>query len=135
MENTNGLTLRFTKHAREQMEAKGFKEDVLREDFSAATADDNKIYPNKKYPGQFRVIAGKACLTGKPTGNGVFLVFTMYEDGVLTPPRADQMNTPQGQAYAKRYAKAKASGRTRRENEYWPRVHKRNGDMSHTLIK
>ena len=134
MKDTKGLTLRFTKHAREQMEAKGFTESALREAFSNATAADNKIYPNKKYPGQFRVIAGKACLTGKPTGD-TFLVFTMYEDGVMTPPREDQKNTPEGQAYARKYAKAKAAGRTKRKNEYWPRVHERNSEMGHTLIK
>ena len=130
METTEGLTLRFTKHAREQMEAKKFDEDVLKAGFALAKAEDNTIYPNAKYPGQFRVIVNKVCLIGKPCGN-VFLVFTVYADGVLTPPREDQLDTP----YAERYARAQKTGNLKRTNEYWPRVHQRRSEMRHTNVK
>ncbi|QNN99298.1 hypothetical protein SEA_FAUST_226 [Streptomyces phage Faust] len=130
MENTEGLTLRLTKHARTQMEAKGFKRENIDKMFSKP----DRVYPNRKFPGQFRVAGKGICLIGKPVGE-TFLVFTVYEDGVMTPPRKDQLDTPEGKAYAELYEKAKASGKVRRSNEYWPRVHERRGDIGHTLIK
>lgn len=134
MENTRGLTLRFTKHAQEQMEAKKFSWSTVQAGFKEATAENNTIYPNKKFEGQFRIIAGNACLVGKPMGN-TFLVFTVYEDGVMTPPRPDQLDTPQGREYARRYAKVWEDKAVKRRNEYWPRVHSRNSEIGHVKIK
>lgn len=130
MQNTNGLTMRFTKHARQQMEAKQFSWSTVRNGFAEATAENNTIYPNKKFEGQFRIIAGNVCLIGKPQ-NGVFIVFTVYEDGVMTPPRPDQLETPQGRMYAKRYGQVWKTGGIKRDNEYWPRVHRRNSEIRH----
>lgn len=135
MKNTEGLTLSFSKHAQDQMEAKEFDKNTIVEGFAKVT--ESNISPNKKFEGQFRVVVDNVCLVGKPMGN-TFRVFTLYEDGVMTPPREDQMDTPEGKAYAKLYNKAKRranGGPVRRTNEYWPRVHKRNGEMGHTLIK
>jgi len=135
VKNTNGLTLSFSKHAREQMEAKGFVENELRDGFTKVT--EKNISPNRKFEGQFRVVVGNVCLVGKPMGRE-FKVFTMYEDGVMTPPRKDQLDTPEGRAYAKLYEQAKRKakgGQVRRSNEYWPRVHERRSDAGHTLIK
>lgn len=131
MESTENYTLKLTAHARKQMEAKGFTQESINGMF---TAPEN-IYPNKKFEGQFRVVGNGICLVGQPMTDRTFLVFTMYEDGVMTPPRADQLDTPEGKAYAKRYEQARAKGNVRRQNEYWPRVHRRNGEMRHTLIK
>ena len=130
MESTKGYTLRLTAHAGRQMEAKGFSQEDVEETFN----NFDNIYPNRKFEGQFRIVGNGICLVGKPD-NGTFLVFTMYEDGVMTPPREDQLNTPEGKAYAERYRKAQAAGNVKRQNEYWPRVHQRNGDMRHTLIR
>lgn len=130
MESTEGYTLRLTAHARKQIEAKGFNENSVNEMFGAP----EKIYPNKKFVGQFRVTGNGICLIGKPTGRD-FLVFTVYEDGVMTPPRADQLETPEGKAYAALYSAAKRSGSVKRRGEYWPRVHERRGDVSHSQIK
>lgn len=129
MESTEGYTLKLTAHARKQMEAKGFDAESVEYTFNTP----EKIYPNKKFAGQFRVIGSGICLVGQPMKD-VFLVFTMYEDGVMTPPRPDQLDTPEGKAYAALYEKAVKSGRVMRDNEYWPRVHQREGDMRHKLI-
>ncbi len=32
-----------------------------------------------------------------------FIVITVYYDKILTPPRPDQLNTPQGKRFAERY--------------------------------
>ena len=130
MESTEGYSLRLTAHARQQIEAKGFNEDSVNEMFSAP----EKVYPNKKFVGQFRVTGNGICLIGKPTGKD-FLVFTVYEDGVMTPPRPDQLDTPEGKAYAALYSAAKRSGKGKRSGEYWPRVHQRKSDVGHAHIK
>lgn len=131
MESTEGYSLRLTRHASQQMEAKGFDLETVEYTFG----NPENIYPNKKFAGQFRVTGHGVCLIGKPMG-GEFLVFTIYEDGVMTPPRPDQLDTPEGRAYAERYEKALASKNVRRNGEYWPRVHERNkSDMRHKLIK
>lgn len=131
MESTEGYSLRLTRHASEQMEAKGFDLDSVTYTFE----NPKSVYPNKKFAGQFRVTGSGICLIGKPLGND-FLVFTIYEDGVMTPPRPDQLDTPEGKKYAALYEKAVATGRVKRNGEYWPRVHQRKkSDMRHKLIK
>lgn len=123
-------SLGFTEHAKEQMEKKNFKLEDIEEMFTKPA----RVYPNKKFEGQFRVAGKGICLVGAVFGSE-FRVITMYEDNVMTPPRADQLDNAEGQDYAKRYEAAKAGKRVRRKNEYWGRVHQRNGEMGHTLIK
>lgn len=131
MESTEGLELKLTAHANEQMK----KKNVDLERVQAAFVSPEKLYPNKKYAGQFRVVGNGLCLVGKPQGKE-FVVFTIYEDGVMTPPRPDQLNTPEGKAYAELYNRAQRTGKVRRQNEYWPRAHKRaSSDIRHTRIK
>jgi hypothetical protein len=132
MESTKGMALYLRLHAKEQMEKKGFKLERVEMMFS--DYENNHVSPNKKYHGQFRICGDGICLVGQPFGD-TFHVFTMYEDGVMTPPRPDQLETPDGQKYAKSYEKAIAGGSVKRSNEYWPRVHERNGDIRHKRIK
>lgn len=113
MESTEGFRLHATDHALKQILQKGFAVEKIREVFENPS---KKPYENKKYPGQFRVTGNGLCLVGKPKGN-TFTLITVYEDGVMTPPRPDQLDTPDGKAYAERYAKGKA-----RVNEYAPRA-------------
>lgn len=132
MESTEGYTMRLTAHARQQMEAKKFDKEIVEYTF----VNPAKVYPNRKFAGQFRVTGNGICLVGEPMRDGTFLVFTMYEDGVMTPPREDQKDTPEGQEYVALYNKALESGRVKRTNEYWPRIHERNdSEMGHTLIR
>lgn len=131
MKSTEGMSLRLTTHAKRQMEAKGFSS----EDVESVFNSPSRVYPNKKFEGQFRVAGKGICLIGKPEGN-MFLVLTAYEDGVMTPPRRDQLDTPEGKAYAKLYeeAKRRSNGKkVRRENEYWPRVHQRHNDINNMV--
>jgi len=139
MESTNGMKLIFTRHAEEQIEAKGFDKNFIVSEFPNVAED--KISPNKKFEGQFRVVVGNVCLVGAPM-YGMFRVFTLYEDGVMTPPRPDQMNTIEGQRYAHLYEKMQReknrtanNGNMKRKNEYWPRVHERRSEIGHRLIK
>ncbi len=112
MQTTEGFRLHATDHALRQILEKGFEIEKIRETFQ----NPSKLYKNGKYAGQFRVTGNGLCLVGKPKGN-TFTLITVYEDGVMTPPRADQLDTPEGKAYAERYAKG-----TARVNEYAPRA-------------
>ncbi|XAO35397.1 hypothetical protein SEA_FRANCOB_233 [Streptomyces phage Francob] len=136
MESTEGYKLVLSKHAREQLLKKTGTMGITRAEQAFETPD--KVYPNKKYVGQFRVVGLGLCLIGRPTANGLFRVFTVYEDGVLTPPRPDQLGTPEGDAYAEIYRKAQKNGKAKRNNEYYPRAKKRqraSGDVRHTYIR
>ncbi|AXG66301.1 hypothetical protein SEA_ANNADREAMY_216 [Streptomyces phage Annadreamy] len=131
MKSTEGYTIRLTVHAHQQMLAKEISPVKIQEAFD----NPEKLYPNKKYAGQFRVVGNGICLVGKPEGD-TFTVFTIYEDGILTPPRPDQLETPEGQEYARRYERAVTTGNVRRDNEYWGRVHARNrSDSRHNYIR
>jgi hypothetical protein len=112
MQSTEGFRLHATDHALKQILQKGFAVEKIREVFENPV----KLYKNGKYEGQYRVTGNGICLVGKPKGN-TFTLITVYEDGVMTPPRPDQLDTPEGKAYAERYAKGKA-----RNNEYAPRA-------------
>lgn len=112
MISTVGFKLNTTEHARAQIVSKGLSVA----DVEAAFAAPEKVYPNKKFAGQYRVVGKGICLVGKPS-NGTFTLITVYEDGKMTPPRPEQLNTPEGRAYAERYAKQEA-----RVNEYYPRI-------------
>lgn len=102
----------MTYHAENQIKAKGFSLD----DIQAAFSSPEKVYPNGKYAGQYRVVGNSICLVGQPVGE-TFNVITVYEDGVLTPPRPEQLDTPEGRRYAERYNRGLA-----RNNEYYPRI-------------
>ncbi|AZU97271.1 hypothetical protein SEA_GILSON_226 [Streptomyces phage Gilson] len=133
MESTEGYKLAFTKHAEDQLEKKRVGFLRAREAFE----NPDKVYPNKKYAGQFRVVGNGICLIGRPMGN-TFKVFTVYEDGVMTPPRPDQLETEEGRAYAELYEKAQRNkGRVARNNEYYPRAKKRAQarDVPHTYVR
>lgn len=99
MDTTKNMTLKPTTHALKQIVAKGFDADGILDCWNNPT----RVYPSKSHPGQFRVINGTYCLVGKPEGSS-FMLITVYLDGVVTPPREDQMDTKQGRAFASRYA-------------------------------
>lgn len=106
MNTTKGMTIAFSAHALKQAQDKGFSRNDIMSAFNSPT----RVYPNgKKYPGQYRVCGAGICLVGRPEGRS-FVVLTMYADGVLTPPRADQLNTPEGRRYAERYEKGLGRG-------------------------
>lgn len=133
MESTEGYKLAFSKHAHDQL----LKKNVGVQRATEAFENPDKVYPNKKYEGQFRIVGNGICLIGRPMGR-TFKVFTVYEDGVMTPPRPDQLDTPEGQQYAKLYAKAQSTGRVARNNEYYPRAKKRKSapsDIRHTYVR
>lgn len=131
MESTKGYNVKLTAHARKQMKVKKV-EDVR---LAAAFAAPEKMYPNRKYEGQFRVVGNGLCLVGKPQGSD-FVVFTIYEDGVMTPPREDQLGTPEGEEYAALYAEYLKTGKVARKNEYYPRAkNRRKGDVRHTTVR
>lgn len=133
MESTKGYKLAFSKHAYDQL----IKKSVGIERATEAFETPDKVYPNRKYEGQFRVVGNGICLIGRPMG-GTFKVFTVYEDGVLTPPRPDQLGTPDGDAYAELYKQAQKSGRVARQNEYYPRAKKRksaSSDVRHVYVR
>jgi hypothetical protein len=137
MESTEGFKLILSKHAFEQLKSKFG--DIGIERAEGALSNPDKVYPNKKYEGQFRVVGLGLCLVGKPNyDTKSFHVFTVYEDGVMTPPREDQMNTYEGQKYAKLYRQAQTIGKVARNNEYYPRAKKRKSapsDIRHTYIR
>jgi hypothetical protein len=112
MESTRGYLLKATDHALKQILEKGFSINKI----TAVFENPKKLYRNGKYEGQYRITGGGICLVGKPKGR-TFTLITVYEDGKMTPPRPDQLETPEGRAYAERYAKGQA-----RENEYAPRA-------------
>lgn len=112
MQSTAGFRLHATDHALMQILQKGFAVEKIRQVFENPV----KLYKNGKYEGQFRITGDGLCLVGKPKGN-TFTLITVYEDGILTPPRPDQLKTPEGQEYARRYERGLA-----RNNEYAPRA-------------
>ncbi|QBZ72483.1 hypothetical protein SEA_CIRCINUS_230 [Streptomyces phage Circinus] len=112
MDSTRGLRLHATDHALQQILQKGFAVEAIREVFENPV----KLYKNGRYEGQYRITGNGICLVGKPKGN-TFTLITVYEDGKMTPPRPDQLKTPEGQEYARRFAEGKA-----RNNEYAPRA-------------
>lgn len=101
------LTPSLSKHFLDQMKAKGFDPRAVIE----AWKDPERITKVTKYPGQFRIIGNGVAIVGEPEeATGTFRFITIYLDGVLTPPRADQMNTPEGRRFADRYARGEGRG-------------------------
>src|SRR6478736_1648409 len=98
--NTRDLTLTVTDHALRTILTKGFDPVAVRAVFSHPT----RVTEVRAHPGQIRLIGKGLALVGKIDGRRFTLV-TVYADGVLTPPRPDQMKTPEGRRYAERYAR------------------------------
>jgi hypothetical protein len=107
---TQGYTLDLTPYAIRRAVSKGFKAPQIKACFD----DPVEAYPSKSHPGSFRVRGHGLCLCGYPEGT-VFKVVTMFEDGVITPPRPDQLSTPEGRAYAARYLAGHAATKERQE--------------------
>lgn len=103
----NGLDLVMTNHARNQIESKGLDMAKVIQTF---------VYPEyetpvTRYPEQTRLVGNGLALVGKVNkAEGSFVLITVYEDGVLTPPRPDQLSTPEGRRYAERYARGLGRG-------------------------
>ena len=91
-------TFSFSDHALRTALAKGFTSDQI----LSALHSPEKVTNVRKYPGQKRFIGSGIAVVVAPRGSG-WMVVTMYLDGVLTPPRADQTD-PAGKRYAARYA-------------------------------
>jgi len=100
MDSTKGMTLQATAHAARQIVTKGFSVKKVQAVFDSPV----KVYPSgKRHPGQYRIVGKGICLVGEPVDSNTFRLITVYQDNVLTPPRPDQLQTPEGRAYAERY--------------------------------
>lgn len=104
-DTAKGTRLIVSQHARRTIIAKGFDpRDVV-----AVHAAPSRVTEVRAHPGQIRLIGRGLALVGKIEA-GRFTLITVYADGVLTPPRADQMNTVEGRRYAERYARGMGRG-------------------------
>lgn len=106
MKDTNGMRLSLTRHACKTAVQKGFSAEEIQECFD----NPKKVYPSKSHPGQYRVVNDAICIVGVPVDGGEFRGITMYVNGSLTPPRKDQLNTPEGKRFAERYEKGLGRG-------------------------
>lgn len=106
MKTTTGMKLTMTRHACKQAALKGFTAEQIQACFNAPS----RVYPSGSHPGQFRIANNDICLVGVPVSDNEFRAITLYVNGTLTPPRADQMNTVEGKRYAERYAKGQGRG-------------------------
>jgi hypothetical protein len=102
----SGYQFRLTQHALRMSQEKNFTVESIANTFK----NPQKIYPSGSHPGQWRVTGDGLCLvgipeTGKSNENTIpyFTIITIYQDEILTPPRDDQLNTPEGRRYAERY--------------------------------
>lgn len=105
MIETDGLRLSMTSHARMTIADKGFDRYAIMDTFHRPECSTEV----RKYPGQVRLIGNGLALVGKVVQD-MFILITVYEDGTLTPPRPDQMGTPEGRRYANRYARGLGRG-------------------------
>lgn len=87
-----------TKHALRTILDKGFNADAVK----AVHRSPERVTAVRAHPGQIRLIGRGLALVGEVRGKD-FVLMTVYLDGVLTPPRPDQMSTPEGQRYAQRF--------------------------------
>lgn len=99
------LTPTITAHFKKQVVLKGLDP----RDIIAAWRNPAEVYPSGSHPGQWRVTGNGICIVGKPEGD-TFVFITVYLDRVLTAPRADQMDTPEGRRYAQRRAQGLGRG-------------------------
>ena len=89
-----------TKHALNMATRKGFTTEQIDETFRYP----KRVYLSGSHIGQHRVTGQGLCLVGIPNPDtSVFTIITVYEDETITPPRPDQLITPEGQRYAERY--------------------------------
>lgn len=138
------FTLKLSKHAERMAAEKNFTLETIEKTFNFP----ERVYPNGRFPGQYRITGYGLCLTGipdpeipspshkskssftssspssSPTTINIpgqdleperervryFTVTTLYQDRVLTPPRQDQLDTPEGRRYAERYLKGLGRG-------------------------
>lgn len=99
VKEVDGTMLHVREHALKQARLKGFDMATIEQTFRSPM----RVYPNGRYQGQWRVTGNGICLVGEPRG-GRFEVVTMYLDGVVTKPRADQLKTAEGAEFAGRYS-------------------------------
>lgn len=105
MKTTEGLTPKITNHFIKTIQSKGFDPQKIIDAFK----NPERVYPSGSHPGQYRVTGNGLCIVGKPEGNR-FVMITCYLDGVLTPPREDQLKSAEGYRYAKRYQQGLGRG-------------------------
>lgn len=105
MTSTQGFALRPTAHALRQIAQKGFNPLHVK----GAFENPDEVYASGSHPGQYRVTGNGLCLVGKPEGNE-FVLITVYLDRVVTPPRPDQLVTPEGRKFAERYERGLGRG-------------------------
>ena len=103
--DTSNLTLKVTDHALRTILNKSIDPFAVRNVFCNPT----KVTEVTAHAGQVRLIGHGIALVGRVEG-GFFTLITVYEDQKLTPPRADQLNTPEGRRYAERYARGLGRG-------------------------
>lgn len=102
-----GKNVRLTQHVRNQIIAKGFDPEHVRQ----AIVSPDQTTDVLKHPGQIRNIAHGVAVVLAPNMRGTeWTAVTVYADGVLTPPRPDQMLTAEGRRYAARYAQGLGRG-------------------------
>lgn len=104
-DTVKGTRLIVSGHASRTIIAKGFDPRTVQ----AVHAAPTRVTEVRAHPGQIRLIGQGLALVGRVDA-GRFILITVYADGVLTPPRADQMNTPEGRRYAERYARGMGRG-------------------------
>lgn len=100
------LTPTLTRHFLGQVKAKGLDP----KDIIAAWKNPERVYPSGSHPGQWRITGNGVCIVGRPEEDaGTFAFITVYLDGVLTAPRADQTDAA-GRRYAERYRQGLGRG-------------------------
>ena len=87
---TSGDRIKVTDHIKRQMAAKG----ITAEQVLGALRHPYKVTPVTRYPGQRRYCGQGVAVVVEPEDHNHFILITVYEDGILTPLRADQMNDP-----------------------------------------
>jgi len=93
-----GTRISMSPHAMSVAVDKGFDAHEI----AAAFKTPEKVYDSGSHPGQVRVTGNGMCLVGERQGNS-FNVITIYLDGVVTAPRADQSANAEGRDFASRY--------------------------------
>ncbi len=103
--DTSSLELHVTKHAARVIHEKGFDPYDVWDTFREPWYDT----PVSRYPDQTRLIGNGLALVGR-VEDDQFILITVYLDGVITPPREDQLRTTEGKRFAERYAQGLGRG-------------------------
>lgn len=101
-----GTRLSLSAHAVKMAVEKGFDAREV----ATAFKKPERVYDSGSHPGQVRVTGNGMCLVGERRGN-TFNIVTIYLDGVVTPPRADQAQTAEGRDFASRYQRHGSNAR------------------------